>query len=320
MDANHQAQGGGSPESAGPSKALKVLGAVLPPGTVVALLFFFGYSYSQSFYGQFGLSVDALGLTTSDFLVRSSHVLIPAVRILSLALVAAVAVHVSLRWASGLPTHPTSFARVIGVVLLCAGLFLMAFSLWGDFGAFTVSTLWLAGSLAACYGVWWAWVAGRQTGELGAAGQRIGSRDRAVVSGILLLAGFGLVAYGAFEVTRVSARQTGIARAEYVQDHCAEYPRIRVYSTVRLGLSWPGVEEQSLPWEAGDFRIRYDGVRLLNQRNGMYLVWPADRSPLDGVSVLPEDDRLRIEPVLDQPTGACPLSSQPGSPAQASRG
>jgi hypothetical protein len=29
--------------------ARRVLGAVLPPATVVALLYYFGYSYSQSF-------------------------------------------------------------------------------------------------------------------------------------------------------------------------------------------------------------------------------------------------------------------------------
>ena len=294
--------------------ARRLLAAVLPPATFLAFLYFFGYSYSQSFYGEFGLNVDALGLTTSDFLVRSSHVLIPAARALSLGLVAVAAVHLGLRWGSAATQHPTRYAAVLGGVLLCTGLLLMAFSRWGSVGAGELAgpALWLVGSLAVCYGVGWAWVAGRWTGKTGVPGHRMGSSERAAVLMILLLAGFGLVAYGAFEVTRVSARQTGAARALYVQDRCEIYPRIRLYSTVRMGLSMPGVVEQSLAGSAGDFHFRYDGLRLLNQRNGMYLVWPLSRSPLDGVSVLPDDERLRIEPVLDQPTTSyCPQSTQP---------
>jgi hypothetical protein len=277
----------------------RVVSLVLPASTVVALLYFFGYIYSQTFYDTLGLSVDRLELSTADFVTRSSHVMIGAFLVLVVGLAGAAVVHLCIRLLirrqdSRLRWFIGSALAVVGVVLLVVPAVTRWSELWDG-------ALWLIGVATAWYAAWLIWERARS----GPFFRSLDIREQNAVGALVLLIGFGLITYGSFELTRVSAREIGASRAEWVEENCNSYQMIRLYSTVNLNLSVDGVRNQTLAGQEGDFRYRSEGLRLFNARNSLILVWSAAEAPLGSVFALPDDGRIRFEPVDSSPT-TCP--------------
>src|SRR4051812_34493721 len=74
------------------------IASIVTPVTVIgALLFYFGYASSRAQYEYFGLDVDAIGLSTQDFVMRSPQPLL--VPLLAIGLLGAVAalIHAAIR-------------------------------------------------------------------------------------------------------------------------------------------------------------------------------------------------------------------------------
>jgi hypothetical protein len=83
----------------------------------------------------------------------------------------------------------------------------------------------------------------------------------------------------------------GRRHADAVDDDPRSLPRVLVYSTHRLVLSGPGVQEHPVAGDEGDFRYRYSGLRLLEHNGGTFFLisdgWTAERGV---VIALPDDD------------------------------
>lgn len=289
------------------SVAGRVLGLLISTTTVVALFYFFGYIYSQSFYGALGINVDRLGMSTADLVTRSSHVMIGAFAVLAVVLVVGAVAHLGIRAASRRRGGRAGWPLVAAAAVVFAGIAIVVLPAALGVGGGGGQAWWPAGILLALYGCWLVWVVRGSEGPIAGAWSALRPREATAVGAVLLLGSFGLVTFAAFEWARASAQETGRARAAWVESNCEAYPSVRVYSTVDLHLEQPGVSTASLPGKAGDFLYRYDGLRMLNSRNGLHLVWPLTASPLGAVFGLPDDDRVRVEPG-EPSTGPCPRS------------
>jgi len=77
-------------------------GIVTPVTLITALLFYFGYVSSRSQYEYFGIDVDAIGLSTQDYVMRSPQPLLVPLLVLSLIAVAGLLLHNAIRARAGL--------------------------------------------------------------------------------------------------------------------------------------------------------------------------------------------------------------------------
>ena len=75
-------------------RRLRAFASVLAPTTAVgALLFYFGYVSSRAEYEYFGVDVDAIGLGTQDYIMRSPQPLLVPLLVLALIGVSALLLH-----------------------------------------------------------------------------------------------------------------------------------------------------------------------------------------------------------------------------------
>ena len=120
-------------------------GVIAPASVLSAVLFYFGYVSSRSQYEYFGVDVDAVGLGTQDYVMRSPQPLLVPLIVLTLLGAGLLVGHAAIRdrvissadrrvarWHPGLPAHRAGAARcgrpAVGrlrprgpVGLLCAG-------------------------------------------------------------------------------------------------------------------------------------------------------------------------------------------------------
>jgi hypothetical protein len=308
------APAGASP-GAGPALQLaqRTLRIAVPAASAAALVYYFGYIYSQTFYDELGLNVDALGLGTADFAIRSSQVLIGAFLVVTLALAGAALLHLALVAVLTRVPNPGAARAVAVAVMLAGGVMLIGWPSLVSSGPVGGRAARLAGALGGLYGLRLWWVAASSSRTWARVSDALEPRGRAFVGALLILAVTGVIAYGSFELTRAAAQEVGRDRAAWVAQNCTNYPLITVVSTVDLRVSQPGLHTVLQAGEAGDFRFRTDGLRLLNERGGRYLVWSAARSPLHAVFALPADGRVRVEPASAAAASQteCPVPSSP---------
>ena len=98
-------------------------------------------------------------------------------------------------------------------------------------------------------------------------------------------------------------------------------PEAILYSKEPLYLDAPGVRETSCGEDAGGYRFRYEGLRLMIQSAGNYFFLPATWSRADGVAVvIAESDAVRVQFAVSSrarvqpadPTGiTCPAPQPP---------
>jgi hypothetical protein len=278
---------------------------VVVPGTLLAsLLFYFGLRYTHDHYLQYGVDDAALGFSTTEYAVRSLNVTVEPARVVATAAIAAVALHVALaatlRWASrGRPESEERLARGLGAALVVAGVVGMVL-FWSpgrlDVAPLISAAWWLVSVLALSYGLYLGWVRTSPTARTSFITAALGDTERHVVGALVLAMGVVLVAHGAFELTRIYARERAIEQA--LQNEAAPwaFPLIRIYSDVDLALDDElDVREELLPGDEAAYRFRYGGLRLFLQHDDRLVLWPADRSPRSGMFVLRETDGLRVE-------------------------
>jgi hypothetical protein len=290
------------------SQAWRIVGAaarVLVPGTLVASLFFyFGLRYTHDHYLQYGLDDAALGFSTTDYAVRSLNVTVEPARVVATAAITAVALHVALavtlRWASrDSPESGERLARGLGAALVVAGVVGMVL-FWShgrlDVAPMTAAGWWLVSVLAVVYGLYLGWVRTSPKGRTSFIVASLGDTERRVVGALLLAMAVVLVAHGAFELTRIYARERAIEQALQNEAEPWAFPLVRIYSHVDLVLDDElDVREEVLPGDEAAYRFRYEGLRLFLQHDDHLVLWPADRSPRSGMFVLREADGLRVE-------------------------
>ncbi|HET6708280.1 MAG TPA: hypothetical protein VFH84_25150, partial [Amycolatopsis sp.] len=119
------------PEAESPSRALRLLGAVIAPTTVLTgLLFFFGRQHANWLLDHFGVPLSTMGLTAQDYLVRSADGLFAPTAVVLAAVLPLLWLYRFLRARLGdaawqrlrrLATPPAVVAGLAGVAVAAVG-------------------------------------------------------------------------------------------------------------------------------------------------------------------------------------------------------
>ena len=282
-----------SPERLRP--LLQILGSVLAPTTLLtALFFYFGWAHAYWFFSYFGFDISLMGLTTQDYLMRS-------VDALFVPLTLSLGIGLLLSWlhawlAARLFAGPNARARRRVAVFAAAAFGLLLF-LTGMAGFLVKdlrnSYLYIyplslgAGTLLLSY-------ASRLHRRYENSGVRSGSLQ---LHPLIEAAGaFLLVAVSLFWASTNYAAAVGETRAVQYEGEFRSYPEAFLYSTEKLHLDAPGVEEVSCDEPGGGYRFRYQGLRLMLRSGGHYFLLPETWSRAGGVSiVVPESQSVRLQ-------------------------
>lgn len=278
------------------SRLAKILGNVVAPTTALtALLFYFGWSHAYWFFHYIGVNSTLLGLSTSDYLMRSMDGLFVPLTVLAVLVLGAL-------WARELVMHrlrPDVRARLDGfeaVVVPVAGAVLvvngLSWLLWENplNRALAVAPLSLATGVLL---VVWA-VHRRRVQAAVAGGPRAG---RARISLAEWTAVFLLVGLSAFWLVNDYSAAVGNSRArEFVARMSADQPGVVLFSERSLSLDAPGVREVRCTDPQAAFGYRYDGLTLVLQSGDQYVLLPTAWNPDDGAAILvPRANSLRLE-------------------------
>jgi hypothetical protein len=248
------------------TNTLQAIATVGPPITVItALLFYFGWKRSNVQAVYLGIDESVLGMSTQDYLMRSTSSLFLPLAGIAAAALAWVLVNehatrlIERRW------RPSLLAWLVKG-LLVAGLACLLL------GARTVPTRReddLVGPLALVVGLLvatWAVHLGRR---VAAVTDRRATAPRPPWQAPLAKALVGvLVALGLFwEVTNY-AGVVGRGYGQLLAAEVAARTGVVVYSPKRLYIQAPGVHEDELADPDAAYRFRYTGLRLLQRSGG----------------------------------------------------
>ncbi|MET8473343.1 hypothetical protein ABZY90_35260 [Streptomyces sp. NPDC006422] len=257
---------------------LDLVNSIVGAGSFAAgLMLYAGYIYTSAYYGYFRLSPFALGFTTFELVLRSLRLAtLPVLEVLTFVLLAPAlpgllaALRLPDRHVERVRDAAAATARAHLVPVAVGALLLLLWRWIQPYG-------WLAPLLIA---------AGLLLGQAPAAPRRSG-RERAVS---LLAAGLFLV-----WVVALVAGQMGHRDAEEAAATVVRRPSVVVLSVHRLSIAPPGPGARDLGAGAY-YRYRYEGLRLLVERDQYYyllpLDWDRDRDP---VYVVQDDASVRVE-------------------------
>jgi hypothetical protein len=269
-------------------------GVIAPASVLSAILFYFGYVSSRAQYEYFGVDVDAVGLGTQDYVMRSPQPLLVPLIVLTLLGAGLLIGHAAIRErVTGGPDRRVArairLARLAGGILLCAGVVLLfgypLVKQWTYYALITPLLLATGGGLVA-------YVAHlhRLPVRRDATAPAVVARQAA---GVLI---YVLIGANIFWATATIAQWSGRGLAQNQARRLDELPRVILDTKERLHLRDPVVRETALdPGEGQSFRYRYRRLRLLIVgRDRMFLVpevWNASNSTL----VVPLDDSVRVQ-------------------------
>jgi hypothetical protein len=269
--------------------AARLLGTLVAPTTLISgLLYYFGWAHAYYFFNYFGVNSTVLHFSTADYLMRSVDALFIPLSAGSVMLLLAL-------WADGFArtvmTRPGKLpGRVITVLAAVATLLAIASAVTtllfaGDAAApvgFTLGVLLLAYSIGMR----------RRFGTARKPRARPGPAAGLTELVVLLV----LIGLSLFAAATDYAADVGRSRAEQELVYLRSQPGVAVYSEKDLSLHGPGVTQARCPDPQGAYRFRYDGLKLLLESGGQYLLLPSAWTPADGNAiVLPQDDSTRLE-------------------------
>ncbi|WP_370950001.1 hypothetical protein AB5J62_21015 [Amycolatopsis sp. cg5] len=276
---------------AGFSRAAKVVASIVANTTLLtALVFYFGFVYTQWFFDHFHVHYTLLNQSTPEILARGVDGLF----------------------------MPLAAAAGVVLVLLCGVRYLkkrLAPKSWS-------AVLRVCTPLAACAGVAlvvaFGFVAADKSRSLGYPGLP----GVALAVGVLLLVfawhqvidgpiiveagiAFVLVTVGLFVAVADYSIALGIQQGRVVELRLPSDPDVLVYSAKSLNMTTDGVREVVCKEPEAAYRYRYDGLKLLLQSGGQLVLLPADWNSDQGAAiVLPRTDSIRLEFTTTRP-GSC---------------
>ncbi|MEU3775160.1 hypothetical protein AB0F11_18480 [Streptomyces sp. NPDC032472] len=292
---------GKQPPAPPKSAFLEKAAYIAAPGTIViGVLYYFGSTYTESYYSAFGVPTADLRFSIQAYLVNSpSAVFFP----LWLLLVCGLVVLLALGWAgralavperAGLRRKVTGW--VLGVGLLVVLLGFPAY-FWeerlpglpnGWIRQFVPCLVVALGATLAFFGVQLHVTEGRaEQNRQARAGDRLWLGGGALLLGMLTMSlFFGMARYAS--VAGATAADD-MAAAGYVTA-----PRVVIHSRVRIPHHVAHIKYRDLGQDSAPYRYEYLGFRLLAMSpSRLYLVSyaPTRRS----LVVLPDDDTVRLE-------------------------
>jgi hypothetical protein len=250
-----------------------------PTGLLTGILYYFGYVSTKAYYAYFGVSLSALNLPTSSYLIDDADTFFKPAATLLIILVAVFAVHhllVHVLKRAGVRCSRWVALSLCAVAAVLAGIGL--FGLYGGSGG-----LWSAISLAAAglvleYSMWMA-------PRYAALPPRISAL---IHTGVNLRRGLilALVVTATFWATTDLAYQQGIATASLVQLSLPLQSQAVVYSADDLHLPIPAQNVTPLGGKDTAYHFRYNGLRPLVYAQGRWFLLPVGWTADNGSSVI----------------------------------
>jgi hypothetical protein len=290
-------------------QALKVVGSIVAPTTLLTALFlYFGLLYAVAYYRYFGVNYTVLDLPNQGYLILSA-----STATLPLALLAATALVVL--WLYQLPLDALSTrahrllrrwwlpAVAIVAVLLLA---LVAADALFSVRLFPAG-FWEARGLSLSIGIVLLAYAAHLRSALapGVPAARTGGRSHVsltVAKWVCLSLLFGVGLFWAVGSYAIRMGEEG-AEGHAAGLRCA--PDVVLYSEEPLGLQFAGVPEEAVPGPDGVNRFRYSNLKLVPQAGKQYLLLPADWVPSARPAILlSRSDSLRLEFTTVAPAAA----------------
>ena len=278
----------GHTKEPGLSAAVDFVTRVIAPASLLtAILYYFGYTRERALFGYFGVDLESLRFSTTDYLVRSvgtifvplgtvllcgvfalagHHLLIPALtRVadkwrnaawIGIAIISVVLLGVGINGLEQL--IDLDLLPVVSPIALGAGAFLLEYTIY----------------IVATY-----MPLSKQLQDVLSATKNL---RRVLIVALLLVS--------AFWATATIAQQRGNAVAQAIEASLPIQPEAVVYSLQRLQITGPEVTVTRLPGTGAAFAYRYDGLRLLVHSGGHWFLLPAGWTHTNGatVTILPD--------------------------------
>jgi hypothetical protein len=262
---------GGFDLSAVPT-AWRVAGIVLSQTALLtALLFYFGWARSRETYGYFGVDVELLGFSASDYLLRSVNSAFRPLMVIGIVAVVLTLLH-------------GRAPRRLAPVLLAIGALAVAVGLTG-FAVADVARV-LGIGLPVCLAAGFFLLAYADL-------EREADRSPAAQLRTFLL--LGLAVLGVFWSVSLYALEVGRERAEFLHRHLRTRTHVVVYSEQRLSLAGPGVQRVVQP-PGSRYRHRYSGLRLLAESEGHFILLPEGWvKGRDAAMTIPDSEDIRLD-------------------------
>jgi hypothetical protein len=260
----------------GSSRAIRSLTLIGSPiALVTALLFYFGWARSQAQADAFGADASVFDMSAQDLILRSVSILFFPIIVLLLGGLLLVWIEPRLR------SREPQIGAVLRFAWLALPIGLLLLVLVEPIG---YSLLPLFVMLA---------IGGTAYGNLlrrHAAGDTRPPRLANVI-----LVGALLVACVFWQTERL-AQAGGAALAEDLQLRIADLPAVTIFSAGQMHIDGPGVQEQQLAPDEGQFTHRYDGLYLLQRSGGKYFIVTDGWADEEGrLLVLDDSGAFRIE-------------------------
>lgn len=268
-------------------RMLELIGWLISQGVLlVGVLYYFGYVRASSTFGYFGLDLSMLDLSETDYILRSGNsvfwpllLFVIITNLILLGVKAAPVVQSTLiRWrfsgqgAAGRWAGARVTAGAASITIACTAVFL------GPMIGRDVFLLLVFAAIMMSVGI------------LRFEAVRSGVGTVVVVSALLVAAGSLFVAVG-FQAQRI-----GYAIAVDVTRDIEQRPRVIIYSDKDLGIAGGAVTTVSTGSGETTYRFRTEGMRLLIQSGGNYILIRPDVDPSrPTVSVVPIDDVIRLD-------------------------
>lgn len=288
---------------AGPSRALKVVASVAANVTLfTALLYYFGFLYTQVFFNYFRIHYTLLGQTADEILARGvDGMLLPTALAAGTGLVVLSTIRflrfrLPERVWSALLRACTPIAAVVGLALIGVTVPIAVnpapfreYAGWPGLG-FALGVVFLVFS-------WRRWSTSESTGQHGS--------EFTVAEWVVT---YLLVAFGLFWAVGDYSGEVGTRRAFETAALIPAKPAAILYSAQSLNLSADGVLQLQCSQPDAAYKYRYTGLKLLLQSGGQYVFVPANWRASSGTAfVIPRTDTLRLEfaPAKTVPAKTC---------------
>lgn len=269
--------------------------SVIAPASILsAVLFYFGYVSSRSQYEYFGIDVDAVGLSTQDYVMRSPQPLLVPLIVLTLLGAGVLIGHAAVRDRVGNSadrrvTRAIGMFRLVGRIGLAAGVLLLvgyaAVGQWAYYALVTPLLLAVGGGLVA----YTAYLGRLLSHPDTSAPLAVARRAAAVLI-------YVLIAASVFWATATIAQWSGRGLAKDQARNLDDLPRVILDTKERLYLRDPIVQETALKADKGQtFRYRYRRLRLLIVGHDRIFLVPEVWSASDSTLVVPMDGSVRVQ-------------------------
>ncbi|MDP9870027.1 MULTISPECIES: hypothetical protein [Streptosporangium] len=270
---------------AGNSTLLQWVSAILANATVVtALLVYFGWERSDVMARRLGINESILGMSTSDYVLRSVR---PVLVLLLIVGAAGFAWLYLDHWLTRVLRAPNRLTTYVLRTLSLAWLVLPALVWLLGYVPAWRAFIYVAFPFSIGAGVLLAYYAAHVRASL--PGGAPPARETALRAFVALSVGFSL-----FWGTSHYATVLGNTLADGVRP--GALTKVTVYSPQRLHLTAPGVVETPLQDDKSTYRYRYTGLRLLDHTGGRYfLISDAWTRTTGVVVVLADKDPVRME-------------------------